>query len=81
MTYTTTQSQLPIFKTGKEYLALKLKSFKITIIKRTAKTVTFTLEANGEKSPFGVSTKKVKVINGSEYFFDGIGEYYADQTK
>lgn len=69
---------IPMFETGKEYPALNNKSFKITIVKRTPKTVTFTLKVDGEESPFGASTKKVKIVNGSEYFVDGIQQYYAN---
>lgn len=68
----------PMFETGKEYRALNSKSFKIKIVKRTPKTVTFTLKVDGEESPFGTSTKKVKIVKGSEYFIDGIQQYYAN---
>lgn len=76
-----TTATVPVFEVGQEYLGLGLKTFKIKIVKRTPKTITFTSEANGEASPFGAETKKVKIINGSEYFNDGIAQYYADQTK
>lgn len=69
------------FAKGKKYLARHNKSFKITIVKRTAKTITFISEVDGKASPFGVETKKVRTLNGSEYFVDGIFIYYADQTK
>lgn len=68
----------PMFEIGKEYPALNNTSFKITILKRTPKTVYFTLKVDGEESPFGVSTKRVKIVKGSEYFIDGIQQYYAN---
>lgn len=71
------EDMMLMFETGKEYSALNNKSFKITILKRTPKTITFTSKVDGEESPFGASTKKVKVINSSEYVIDGIAQYYA----
>jgi len=69
------------FEVGKEYLAWHNKSASITIIKRTPKTVTFINVVNGETSPFGASTKRIKIVNGSEYFVDGIFCYQADQLE
>lgn len=74
----TNQSEIiSMFETGKEYPGLNNKSFKITIVKRTPKTITFILKVDGEESPFGASTKRIKIVNGSEYFVDGIEQYYA----
>lgn len=68
------------FEVGKKYLAWYNKSSSITIIKRTRKTVTFTNVVNNETSPFGATTKRIKIVNSSEYFADGIFCYQADQS-
>lgn len=68
------------FEVGKKYLAWYNKSSSITIIKRTSKTVTFVNVVNGETSLFGATTKRIKIVNSSEYFADGIFCYQADQS-